>query len=515
MKLKYLLIALIFNIANSNPIQEANENITSTSDGAPVNASDDLPMDILTNIAEMLGSVQTQSTVQSEPVFPDCSILSEEIKEEVRSHQHTVDRIINYLLYGQHKGLTYTTLGKFLDAFGPRMSGTEALESSINATLEAARLEGFDDVHTEDVQVPHWVRNQESAVMVEPRVKTLTILGLGSSIGTPPGGIVAQIIVVRSFDELQAVARHVAGKIVVYNQPFDNYFQSVKYRTRGAVEAAKLGAVAALVRSAASFSINSPHTGNQKYEDGVKKIPVACITIEDAKMLQRLTDIDGLEVFVNLSMGAVNLPDATSRNTIIDWRGTSRPEDVVVISGHIDSWDVGAGAMDDAAGCFISYHANLVLKRLRLRARRTVRTIWFTGEEQGLYGGYEYFKKHRNESENYQLLLESDKGTFNPKGIGFSGSNTATCIMQEIIKLTAKLNTTELKTRGGGPDISMWKSIGVPIGSLHLDTSKYFWFHHSDGDTLEVEDPDILDRITALWASVAYVAANITANLHH
>ncbi|KAF2358778.1 Peptidase M28 [Trinorchestia longiramus] len=212
-------------------------------------------------------------------------------------------------------------------------------------------------------------------------------------------------------------------------------------------------------------------------------------------------------------MNAENLPDVVSRNTIIDHLGSEVPQDFVVVSGHIDSWDVGQGVMDDAGGVFVSYKAALALRTLGLRPRRTIRTIFWTAEELGIYGGEAYFDRHRNESAHYQLMMESDFGTFTPRGIGIGSSLEVACIIQEIVKLTAAINTTEVEIVLDGPDIEQWADVGVPIGSLLHDSERYFWFHHTAGDSMEVEDIDDLDKISALWAAVAFVTADLSIDL--
>jgi carboxypeptidase Q len=212
-------------------------------------------------------------------------------------------------------------------------------------------------------------------------------------------------------------------------------------------------------------------------------------------------------------MNAVTYPDVLSRNTIIDHLGSAAPEDFVVVSGHIDSWDVGYGVMDDGGGVFVSYHAARAIKRLGLRSRRTIRTIFWTAEEFGIFGGEAYFERHNNESAHYQMMMESDYGTFSPRGIGIGGSLEVGCVVQEILQLTAAINTTEVDLILDGPDIEQWAALGVPVGSLLNDNERYLWFHHSSGDSIEVEDPDVLDTIAALWAAVAFVAADINLDL--
>ncbi|XP_018010879.1 carboxypeptidase Q [Hyalella azteca] len=493
----------------------------------------------------------------------NCNSIPKDIIDEIQGHQAAADAIIDYFLNGRGKGQTYAGLQYFVDTFGARLSGTATLEQAIDYMLTQGVIDGFDAVFSEPVMVPHWQRNSEHAMLLQPRRQTLNILGLGTSVATPPEGIVADAVVVTSFDELESLGDQVAGKIVVYNQPFESYGQSAEYRGDGAARAAKQGAVAALVRSATDFSIGSPHTGHQNYQENVTKIPVACITQEDALTLHRLYT-SGNQITIQLYMEAENFPDALSRNSIIDYTGSALPDDLVVVSGHIDSWDGGVGAMDDAGGVFVSYHAAKALKEIGLRPRRTVRTILFTAEEFGIIGGEAYFELHRNESARYQLILESDMGTFAPLGLGVGAGPDVACILQEVLKLTAAINTTELVISFDGPDIGPWVAEGVPIGSLynaneryfwfhhdhnnisfflsvsqcnsneryyyfrhiaHSNTflyftgslynanERYFWFHHSAGDSMEVENSDVLDRISALWATVAYVAADLSFSL--
>jgi len=443
----------------------------------------------------------------------ECNLTPEQIAE-IRSYEGRVNQIIEYVVNGPHKGKTYDTLATMVDQFGPRQSGSKSLVDAIEYMQQISIDHGLDNVHTEDVTVPHWVRNNESAWMTSPRLHRMNILGLGSSVGTPPEGITAEVLVVKDFDDLEAHADQIPGRIVAYNQGFENYGQSVAYRGRGAARASKLGAVAALVQSAASFSINSPHTGNNEYEAGVENIPVASITVEDAEMMSRMQE-RGQKIMVHLVMGAENLEPVVSQNTIVEVEGYDQPQKVVTVGGHLDSWDVGQGAMDDGGGVFISWNALVVLRDLDLVPRRTVRSIFYTGEEQGLFGGYAYYDAHSAEADNFQLILESDGGTFNPRGISFSGNDEATCIMQEVVNLTHVLQTTEIERGGEGPDIGMWIKEGVPIGSLINDNDRYFWFHHSDADTMSVEDSDTLDRCTALWTAVAYVTADMNIDLPH
>ena len=203
-------------------------------------------------------------------------------------------------------------------------------------------------------------------------------------------------------------------------------------------------------------------------------------------------------------------PDFTSHNTIGELTGSAIPSETVLVSGHIDSWDVGQGAMDDAGGSFLALNVLLLLKQMDLRPKRTLRSVMWTGEEQGCYGAAAYFNNHKDEVPTMDLVIESDAGTFNPTGLIFSGNAEAQCILQEISNLMSPINATGLEfSSGAGPDVGNWIRAGVPGMSLLNDNERYFWFHHSEGDTMTVENPDELDRSTALWAAAIYIIADL------
>ncbi|MEX0748235.1 MAG: M28 family peptidase, partial [Rhodothermales bacterium] len=268
----------------------------------------------------------------------------------------------------------FDRLAYMVDTFGPRFSGTPALENAIDWVLGQMRQDGLENVRGEEVVVPRWVRGEESLRMLEPRTEKLALLGLGGSVGTPVEGITADVLVVRSFEELEKRGADAAGRIVLFNAPFTSYGETVAYRTDGASRAARHGAVASLIRSVGPASMYTPHTGMMRYEDGVQEIPHAAITLEDAEMLQRMFD-RGQRIRLTLKMEARTLPDVPSRNIIAEIRGTTNPEEVIVLGGHIDSWDVGQGAMDDGGGCVAAWEAVRLLKELNLRPRRTVRVV--------------------------------------------------------------------------------------------------------------------------------------------
>ena len=331
----------------------------------------------------------------------------------------------------QRDSAAWQRIATLTETFGNRFSGTPQLEQAIDWVMAEMRRDGLDNVRGEPVMVPRWVRGAESAELIEPRRQALPMLGLGGSIATPPGGITAEVIVVRSFDELRAKAAQARGKMVLYNVPFTNYGATVQYRTRGAIEAARVGAVASLIRSVTPYSMRTPHTGGMSYDSTVQRIPHAAITPEDADMIERMI-ARGQRVSVRLTMSARTLPDAASRNVIGELRGRERPDEIVVMGGHIDSWDVGRGAMDDAGGVVAAWEAVRLLQRLGLRPRRTLRVVGWTNEENGLAGGRAYRDAHAADLDHHVLAIESDAGVFAPRGFGFSGSDSALTIVRWI-----------------------------------------------------------------------------------
>src|SRR5258706_2622505 len=273
-------------------------------------------------------------------------------------------------------------LAVLTDTIGNRLSGTPALDRAIQWALGEMTRDGLENVHTERVMVPKWVRGSESAEIVEPARHTIVMLGLGDSVGTPPGGVQAEVVVVHSFEELDSKAASARGRIVLFNVAFTNYGETVRFRSTGPSRAARHGAVAALVRAIGPSGLRTPHTGALAYATDAPKIPAAAITAEDADRLQRMAD-RGDRAVVRLTMDAHFDADAPSANVVGEIRGREKPEEIVVVSGHLDSWDVGAGATDDGGGCVVTWEALRIMKKLNLRPRRTVRVVLWTNEENG------------------------------------------------------------------------------------------------------------------------------------
>ena len=400
----------------------------------------------------------------------------------------------------------WNRLAEMVDTYGNRITGSQALEQSIDWIVARMRSDGLQQVRTEPVMVPHWVRGNESAELVEPRRHAMPMLGLGGSIGTSPEGITAPVLVVSDWDDLTAHAAQARGKIVLFNVPFTSYGETVQYRTNGAAAAARVGAVASLIRSVTPYSQQTPHTGQMRYNDSVPKIPHAAITLEDADMLQRLQD-RGIQPVVHLTMSGHMLPDAPSRNLMAEITGREKPNEVVVIGGHIDSWDVGQGAMDDGGGVFVAWEAVRLLHELGLRPRRTIRVVGWVSEENGGPGRRVYRDNHQDET--HVLAIESDEGTFSPEGFGFTGSDEAFAIMQSLGSLLAPIGADSITRGGGGADIGPLMRTGVPGMGLNVDGTRYFWYHHTDSDTIDKLDPAEMARCVAAMAIMAYVAADM------
>lgn len=412
-------------------------------------------------------------------------------------------------------GVGFERLTYLVDTFGPRLSGSENLENAIDWIVNEMRFDGFDKVWTQAVKVPHWVRGEESATLNIPIEKDLPMLGLGGSIGTPEKGITGEVLVVKSFEELNERSAEAKGKIVLFNAEFTSYGQTVGYRVNGASEAAKHGAVASLIASVASYSIQTPHTGTMRYEEGVEKIPHAAITVEDALLMQRFAD-RGEKLEVTLKMEAKTHPDADSRNVIAEITGSEFPDEIIVLGGHIDSWDVGQGAMDDAGGCVAAWEALRLIKELGLKPKRTIRVVLWTNEENGLAGANEYSRwveEEEKSMEDHVLAMESDSGVFDPIGFGFSGSDEAFDILFQIGTLLEPIESGVVSKGGGGADIGPLMRKGVPGMGLNVDGEKYFWFHHTDADTIDKLNAEDFNECTATMAVFAFAVADLQEKL--
>jgi carboxypeptidase Q len=404
----------------------------------------------------------------------------------------------------------YSRLAHLTDHIGHRLSGSQNLDRAIEWAITEMKRDGLDNVRGEKVMVPHWVRGEESLELLAPVPRKLQMLGLGNSVGTSPEGITAEAVVVRSFEELDRLGEQLRGKIVVYNAPYANYGATVEYRWAGASRAARYGAVAALVRSITPVSLQTPHTGAMGYDADQPKIPTAAVTIEVAEFLQRMND-RGDHPRLRLKMEAKFLPDAESANVIAELKGSEKPDEIVLISGHYDSWDVGQGAHDDGGGCIVAWEAVRLLKELGLKPRRTIRVVLYTNEENGLRGGNAYRDAHRAEIAKHVLAIESDSGVYRPEGFGLVATAPlqARSNMQEIAKLLSGIGADQIAADGGGADIGPMMREGVIGASLDVDGAHYFDIHHTPADTLDKVNPRELALCVATMAVMAYVVADL------
>jgi carboxypeptidase Q len=410
----------------------------------------------------------------------------------------------------------YERLGRLVDTFGHRLSGSASLEAAIDWVIGLMKADGLENVRGEPVMVPRWVRGTESADLVKPRAARLAMLGLGGSVATPKAGITAPVLVVGSIEELGRRATEAKGRIVLFDVPFTDYSVTRRIRTDGPSAAARAGAVACLIRSVASASIRSPHTGATRYDSTTARIPAAALSVEDAMMLHRFQD-RGEPVVVTLRMSARTLPDAPSRNVVAEIVGREKPDEVVVLGGHIDSWDVGQGAMDDGGGSVAAWEAVRLMKRLGLRPRRTVRVVLWTNEENGGRGSLAYADSHASEVAKHVLAIESDNGAFNPKGYVLSGSDSTAAVVRQVAELMRLIGATGVQrvTESPAADITPLAEAGVPAMELDVEGSRYFWYHHTEGDTLDKMDPAELARCVAAMAVMAYVVADLPEVLPH
>ena len=416
----------------------------------------------------------------------------------------------------------YQRLARLVDGFGHRMSGSQSLERAIDWIVDEMKRDGLENVRKEPVTVTHWVRGNESAELLSPRRERLHMLGLGRSVGTPPEGIRAPVLVVKSFADLRARAVDARGKIVLYNVPFDTtvapfagYGGAVVYRAFGADSASAVGAAAALVRSVTPRSLQTPHTGGMAPYDTtgrLRRIPAAAISVEDAVMLQRMQD-RGERVEVLLRMGARTLLPARSHNVVGEIRGSERPDEIIVMGGHIDSWDVGQGAMDDGGGSVVAWEALRLIRQLGVRPKRTVRVVLWTNEEIGLAGATAYRDAHRAEVDKHILAMESDNGVFRPVGLQFGGTAAGLAIMNQIASLLGAVGVDSARVGGPQADVSPLFALGVPVANIQADGSRYFWYHHSDADTIDKLDPVDVARCVAVLAVVANTVANMDGTL--
>lgn len=404
--------------------------------------------------------------------------------------------------------VAYDRLAYLSDRIGNRLSGSPSLDAAIAWAVAEMKKDGLENVHAEPVKVPHWVRGKESAELVSPTKRSLVMLGLGGSIGTGKRGITAEVVTVTDFAELdkRGAAGEIKGKIVCYDAPFTNYGTTVRYRWQGAIRASQWGAIASLTRAVGTHSLRTPHTGAMGYDPKFPKIPAAAITAEDAETLHRMQE-RGEHPVVTLKMEAKTLPDAPSANVVADWRGREKPDEIVLVGGHLDSWDVGTGTNDDGGGALAAWEAVRLLKILNLHPRRTVRVVLFTNEENGGRGADGYHDAHKDELGKHVFALESDSGIGQPTG--FTLNEKALAVLQPVASLLTETGANKLVVGGGGADVAPLLESGVFGGELSNDMTTYWQVHHTPADTMDKVDAKEFKRCVAALAILIYIAAEM------
>jgi hypothetical protein len=440
-----------------------------------------------------------------------------QLREE---HREVAGRIVGACLAdvdGMEK-LTY-----LCDRIGHRLAGSASLNRAIAWAADTMRADGLRNVATPAVKVPVWIRGRESVTLLAPETRELPMLGLGGSIATPPEGITAEVVAAPDFDALDALGKAgIEGKVVLFNAAYAGYGNTVRYRASGPSRAAEYGAVAALVRSVTPVSLYTPHTGALRYTVDAPKIPAAAITVEDAEWIARL-QARGVAVRVRLRMEARTEPDADSANVIGEIPGRTLPDEVVVMGGHIDSWDVGQGAQDDGSGCLAPMQALALIQKLGLRPRRTLRVCLWTNEENGLRGGNAYRSWSETRRERHVAAIEMDGGAERPVGFGLGLRNTGPSRENQLARALARLRPVgalldgihagEIVAGGGGADIGPLMDAGVPGLGLRTVGEKYFHWHHTHADTLDKVDLQDFRACMAAMGVMGYVLADMPETL--
>ncbi len=407
---------------------------------------------------------------------------------------------------------------------GPRISGSPQAQHAVEYVAAEMKTLGAE-VTLEKASVPHWVRGEESGKLVAWPGQTpgttqkIVLTALGGSVATPPEGITAEVIVVDNFQQLRELpAGLVKGKILLFNHPFDKelaaqgnglaaYGGGVVYRGAGPIVAASAGAVAVLVRSVGGADFRLPHTGMTEYAPDVQKIPAAAVSAEDAELLKDLSSQG--PVTMHLALATQTLPDATGYNVIADWKGSEHPEQVVVVSGHLDSWDLGTGAIDDGAGVVVSMQTIHLLKELGIHPKRTVRFIAWMSEEEGSEGAAQYMIDHDKEMASHIGAIESDLGADHPAGIYYAAKSDLGQWLKPVAQVLDAIGAETLENAAEtGEDIAGMTEKGVPSFAPVQDSRFYFNYHHTAADTFDKVNPKHLAENAAVMTVLAYALAD-------
>lgn len=412
-------------------------------------------------------------------------------------------------------GECYKTLTHLCKKIGPRLSGSAGAAKAVDYTKKVMEDYGFEKVFLQDVMVPHWVRGaKEEAYIENGKVRTkVPIAALGGSVATALAGLKAEVIEVRTFEELKALGEaKVKGKIVLFNRPmdptklntFEAYAGAVGQRGNGASEAAKYGAVGAIVRSMTTLQDDIPHTGGMRYAPGIPMIPTAAISTNGANLLSKLLK-ENPKLKFYFKQSCETLPDAPSHNVVGEIRGTEKPDEIIVVGGHLDSWDLAEGAQDDGSGCVQAIEVLRAMKALGIKPKRTIRAVMFMNEENGLRGGTKYADLAKQNNENHIAAIESDNGGFTPRGFGMVGSSEQISKVTVYKNLLAPYGLAEIGRGSGGADIGPLGNLGTLLIGFKPDSQRYFDFHHAKNDNLEAVNERELQLGAASMAALVYL----------
>jgi Zn-dependent M28 family amino/carboxypeptidase len=430
-----------------------------------------------------------------------------------QNHEENIRKIYDTELSTGH---SYQNLRYLTKEIGNRLSGSPGAAAAVEWTRQLMESYGFDTVYLQPVMVPHWERGGKDVVKIVNSNKhgslELNALALGNTQGTGPSGLVAQVVEVKSIQELQSLGEKVKGKIVFFNGPMDPtkidafaaYGGANAQRSSGAGEASKLGAVGSIVRSLSNRIDDIPHTGNQRYNPDYPKIPALAISTKDAELLSALL-AEQADLKLYLESHGEMKPDKLSYNVIGEIRGSEKPEEIIAVGGHLDSWDVGEGAHDDGAGCIQGIEVLRLYKALGWTPKRTIRAVMWMNEENGLRGGQEYARVAKEKGEKHIAGIESDSGGFLPIGFSSTGTDAQRAKLASWAELLRPYQLWSLDRPGGGADIGPLRDQGPILIGLKPDSQKYFIYHHTAADVFEVVDQRELELGAAAMAALVYL----------
>jgi hypothetical protein len=413
----------------------------------------------------------------------------------------------------------YDIVSSLTTEIGPRPAGSEALQRAAEWGVRTMKDLGFQNVRAEKVTVPHWDIGTGEGRITTPWPQPVVLVALGGSVPTPEAGLDAEVVQVPSLDALKALDPAKAkGKIVFVNKRMERhkdgsgYGETVPIRGGSASAAAKLGALAVLIRSVGTDNNRTPHTGALRYEEGTERIPAAALSNPDADLLEKEL-ASGKPVTFHLKLTSRTLPDAEAANVVGEIPGREKPGEIILLGCHLDSWPLGTGAIDDAAGCGIMMEAARRIGALKEKPRRTLRVVLYANEEFGLSGAKAYAEAHAAELPRHVLAGESDFGSGKVWRVSSRVAPDTLPAMDDIAQLLAPLGVERGDNgAGGGADLSPLVPAKVPVISLGQDGTYYFDWHHTANDTLDKIDPKDLDQNVAAWAAAAWAAANMSGD---